>query len=132
MASFFGKVKDSQFHPDNRGAWLKYLENNDDKTVFIQIERETGVRSRNQNSWLWAGVYKPIADATGHSENEIHEIMKRKFIKPQAVTWRGQEIKMPGSTTELDKIEFSDYVERIRAEVAPLGITIPDPHDPHN
>ncbi len=124
---FYGTAKDLQFKPDNYGAWVKFLELNDGKKLYVQIDRETGVRSGNQNSWLWGVVYKEIANTTGYSETEIHEIMKRKFLQPKTTTWKGQEIKMPGSTSDLDKIAFGEYVERIRAEVASLGITIPDP-----
>ena len=38
----------------------------------------------------------------------------------------GKEIKVPSSTTELNKIEFGEYIEKIRAEVAPMGIVIPE------
>jgi hypothetical protein len=124
---FYGKSKDLQFIPSNIGAWLTYLEKNDGKNLVIQIDRETGVRSNNQNSWLWGVVYKEIANHMGYSETEIHEIMKQKFLPPKFVKWKGKEIKMQSSTTNLNKIEFGEFIERIRSEVASFGIVIPDP-----
>lgn len=125
---FHGKAKDLQFVPDNKIAWLNYLEQNDKKTLLVRIDRETGIRSSNQNNYLWGVVYKVIAEHTGYTENDIHEIMKRKFLPPDFITWKGQEIKIPGSTAKLDKGDsFPEYIERIRAEVASLGIIIPEP-----
>jgi hypothetical protein len=127
MPLFYCKSKDLQLKPDNLGAWLKFLESTDGKSLVVQIDKEKGVRSQNQNSWLWGVVYKSIADATGYSETEVHEIMKRKFLPPKLVKWKGTDIRMPGSTSELNKTDFGEYIERIRAEVASLGITIEDP-----
>ena len=76
---------------------------------------------------MWGVVYKTIAIDSGHSENEIHDYMKRVCLPPKFVKIMGKEIKMPASTTELNKAEFGEYIEKIRAEVSPMGIFIPEP-----
>lgn len=123
---FYCTSRDMKLVPDNNRAWLDYLLSVDKKKLVVSIEQETGKRSYNQNSYLWGVVYKVIADNTGSSENELHEIFKRMFLPPEFISWKETQIKVPGSTSKLDKIEFGNYIERIRAEVANLGIIIPD------
>lgn len=125
MNLFYAKSKNGLIF-DNQKAIRDYLASVEGKSLIVQIDRETGVRSMNQNSYLFGVVYRTIASETGHTEQEIHEIMKRKFLPAQFIAWKGQPIRMPGSTTRLNKIEFSDFVERIRAEVSVMGIIIPE------
>jgi len=40
------------------------------------------------------------------------------FISPRFLKFKGKEIKLPGSTATLSKLEFMDYIERVRSEVA--------------
>lgn len=88
-------------------------------------------RSDRQNGYYWGVVLKIISDHTGHSTEELHEIFKRKFLPPRILTYRGTTFKVPMSTTESDTLEFTDYIERIRAEAGTMGITIPDPDQVH-
>ena len=93
----------------------------------MRIDRETGIRSFNQNSWYWGVVLKTISENYGHSAKELHEIYKRMFIPPKFIKYKNREIKLPQSTSDLSKNDFGEYIERIRAEVASDGIVIPDP-----
>ena len=127
MPIFYAKAIDLKLVPDNLKAFLHFLEDNDKKSLIVTIERETGVRSYNQNNWLWGMVYKPIADYTGHTEDDIHEYCKRHFLPPVYKTILGKEMKLPSSTTTLNKVEFGEYVEKIRAMAGEMGIVIPDP-----
>lgn len=123
---FYGTCIDLTFKPDNQRAWLDYIEKNDKKKVVIDIGLEKSKRSLSQNDYLWGVVYKKIAEHTGHTEDELHEYFKRKCLPPKFIKVMGKEIKVPSSTTELNKVEFSEYIEKIRAEVAPMGIVIPE------
>lgn len=122
----YGTAKDLQFKPDNIRAWLLFLEQNDGKKLVLDVNREKSKRSLDQNAYLWGVVYKVIADHTGYSETEVHEVFKRMFLPPRFIKWKGREIKLPNTTTELNKAEFGEYITRIQAEVADMGITIPN------
>lgn len=74
-------------------------------------------------------VYRTISIHNGDIVNDLHEYFKRKLLPPQFIKVLGREVKLPASTSKLSKIELSEYVERIRAEVALFGISIPDPDD---
>lgn len=129
MSIYYGTSKDLAFRPDNLKSWLVFLEQNNGKKLVVDIKRETGRRSGIQNNWLWGVVYKVIADHTGYTENEIHSIMKKKFLPKKFKLWKGQEIEVENSTTGLSKVEFGEYVDRIRAEVASMGVVIPNPEE---
>jgi hypothetical protein len=126
MTIFYGKAKDLAFQPSNKRDWLDYMEKNDGKALVVDIEREYGTRSDNQNRyyWLCLGV---ISNHTGYSSTELHELFKRLFLPPKIKKILGREVKWPASTTELNKSDFAEYMLRIGAEVATMGITLPTP-----
>lgn len=123
---FYGKCIDLTFKPDNQRAWLDFLEKNDKKKVVVDIGLEKSKRSLSQNSYLWGVVYKTIADYNGDTEQALHDYFVRTLLPPKFIKVMGKEIRVPSSTTELNKIEFGEYIEKIRAEVAPMGIVIPE------
>lgn len=88
----------------------------------VVIEDTKPKRSGQQNRLLWM-YYKLIAEETGHSPEEIHEIMKRKFLEPDILVWKEERMRVPASTKALNKSDFSEYIMRIEAET---GIQCPD------
>jgi hypothetical protein len=89
-------------------------------------------RSTQANAWYWACVVGLVADHTGYTPDEIHEIYKAKFIPKAMAIADGNgeivgEVVLGGSTTRMDTVEFSDFCERIREWAATLGVVIPDP-----
>ena len=95
-----------------------------DKTWRIQITPHRIKRTPEQNELLWA-IYTEMAFGTGHTPEEIHEAMKRKFLPPKFVKIGEEEVGLPGSTAVLDVKEFSAFVERVQAFAAQeLGIVV--------
>ena len=104
--------------------WKKYLLGFSDGTkMVVYIDRKKNTRSLSQNAfyWLYLGV---IESETGNTANDLHELFKRKFLPPQEKVILGQAIKLPSSTANLSKYDFSEYMEKICAE---SGVPIPDP-----
>jgi hypothetical protein len=93
------------------------------------IEPIRSARSLNQLAYLYGVVYQTIAEHTGHSPNELHEIYKLLFLPPQITKYRGREIKSPPSTTKLSRGEMAEFITRIIADAGEIGINIP-PADP--
>ena len=74
------------------------------------------IRSERQNKYYWKCIVQPIGEFTGYHKFEMHEILKERFI-----------IK---TTKELDKQEFNQYCEEIRAWAAvELGLHLPAPNE---
>jgi len=96
--------------------------------VLITIEYVKGKRSARQNRYLWGVCYKLIAEYTGHSPEEIHEICKLKFNLKKIDLPNEEHYEIGGTTTDMDIDEFSRYTEEIRRWAADdLSVVIPEP-----
>jgi hypothetical protein len=122
MNLFFARSENKQLRFSNPRVLDNYLASVDKKALYVTVELVRGIRTLNQNAYLWGVVYKLIADDTGHSENEIHLFCKKKFMKRKFLKVLGEEIEEERTTTRMSKIEFSEYVEAIRAHFAEFGI----------
>lgn len=124
----YGTAKDLAFKPSNQKVWLDFLEANDGKKLVVDINLEKSRRSLNANAYLWGVVYELISRHTGHTSEELHEIYSRMFLKPRFIKYKEKEIKLPTGTSDLDKLEFMEYTDRVIAEGASLGVEIPPPN----
>lgn len=95
--------------------------------LVVTVDRPFRQRSLRQNAYYWGVVLRVVAKETGHTEEELHEIYKRMFLPRKVIQYKGKDFPVPGSTTESDSVEFTEYIERVRAEAATLGIQIPNP-----
>lgn len=112
---------------DNRAFETHLASFMDGAHVFVTVDTARPTRSNNQNRYYWGVVLKLIEQHTGHSRKELHEIYKRMFLPPQIIHYMGKDIKLPASSAESDTLEFSTFVDRVRAEAATMGIDIPNP-----
>lgn len=95
-----------------------------EKPWRVEVIQHRAKRTNEQNKLIWA-LYTEIARGTGHTAEEIHEAMKAKFLPPRQITVGDQVLMVPGSTTKQDTLEFSEYVERVRAWAASeLGVVV--------
>lgn len=109
FGSDFNLARFRQFCKDNIGK-------------ILRIEKQVNTRTLSQNSLYWLFL-EVIERETGNSANDLHEYFRRTKLPPKFIKVLGKEIKVPRSTTELNKIEFSDYMDKIASEV---DIAIPD------
>jgi hypothetical protein len=104
-----------------------------DGEVRISIERKTATRSHQQNRWYWGVIVELLSEHTGYTPDEIHEVLKAKFIPKRIAFADGNgevkgEFVVGGTTVRLDKNEFSAYCRDIQQWAADeLGVVIPDP-----
>jgi hypothetical protein len=89
----------------------------------IIIEEDKPSRSHSQNAYYWTYL-SVIAIETGDNADDLHEFFKRKLLPPVFKTIRGEEIKLPASTTDLSKNDFTEYLDRI---CALTNVPLPDP-----
>ncbi len=104
----------------NYKRFIQHLRENNGKDFRIEPLVHTRTLSQNNLYHLFLDV---IERETGQSATEVHEWAKRKFLQPREIVVNGDKIRIPGSTTELNKIEFSEYMEKIATMV---GVAIPD------
>lgn len=116
-----------------------------DNPVAIKVEPYKKKRSTLQNSFLWGWVYAEIerrlADAGivihcddgaehPYTKDVLHEIFKQKFLAIGCLEAKGRSLPLFKSTTELNKVQFSEYCEQVRQFVCQFWhIAVPDPVD---
>ena len=109
------------------------LKNSRDGEWLVTISRAKATRSGQANRYYWGTVVQAVAEHTGYTPDEVHEIFKAKFIPKRLALADGNgeaqgEFVIGGTTTRLDTTEFYEYVEAIRQWAAEtLSIDIPDP-----
>ena len=64
----------------------------------VQLEID---RTQQQNAYLWAAVYSVIAEHTGNSIPEIHEVCKQMFLPPRQMSISDRMVTVAGSTARL-------------------------------
>lgn len=115
----------------NKGVWdfgsdynykrfIQHLKDNDGKIYRIEPEINTRSLSQNKLYWKYLGI---IERETGNNADDLHEYFRRTLLPPKWLKVMNKEIKVPLSTTELKKHEFSDYLDKISAET---GVAVPD------
>lgn len=97
------------------------------KEIILTIEEKKNRRSLRQNAYYWGVVIPLIAEYTGYSENDIHDLLKTMFLKKYIVL-NGKEKTIIRSTSELTTAEFAEYLKKIvQWAWDKLQIVIPEP-----
>lgn len=108
-----------------------------DGNYKVTIGKVRDNRSNAQNNYLWGVVYPFIA--TGLREvgypnitiDDAHDFCKHKFAQRNVVNHNtGEIINLPSSTAKMDVVQFSHYVDQIKAFAEEyLNIQIPQPNE---
>lgn len=100
-----------------------------DYFVIIKSAKQHEIRSNEQNKYMWGVVYKLIAEHTGYTIEEVHEICKAKFnylMRNIGSEW----ISIARSTTDLRTNEMEKYLSDIRQWASlELSVYIPLPNE---
>lgn len=106
---------------------IEYIKNLNDSIVWdIEITKYKKRRSLQQSRlmWLWLNI---ISDETGNSADDLHEVLKLKFLGSEVITAFGTTFERPKSTTTLTTIQFTDYLDRIESLAVQCNIKLPHP-----
>jgi hypothetical protein len=101
-------------------------------TLEVIVKRLLATRSPQSNRYLWGVVYATLSAHTGYTPDELHDVMKMRFLPKHLAFCDGNgEVKgeyvVGGSTRQLNTKDFSEYVERIKQFAAEeLDCYIPD------
>lgn len=104
----------------------------------VCVKRLRASRSIQQNRYYFGVVLVLISEHTGYSADELHDVLKAKFLpKHLAFSDGNGEVKdefvIGGSTRKLNTVEFGEYMESIRRWAAEdLDVVIPDPREVSN
>jgi hypothetical protein len=103
-----------------------YLFNLKGKKLEVVVRKQRSQRSNNQNNYLWGVVYKLISDATGYEVDEVHDIIKFKFLRKK----NNYGMDYVKSTAKMNTTEMEEYLDKVRkwSEVE-LNCKIPMPNE---
>ena len=109
----------------NISRWREFKKENEGK--WLRIEKPKSLRSTRQNSFYWSYL-EIISHETGNLAEDLHEFFREKLLPKKFVVIHGKkgdyEIEKRKSTTELSKLEFGEYLDKI---CAMTGVELPDP-----
>lgn len=93
----------------------------------MQVEIRPANRTLRQNAAYWGVWLRAIEDATGIQSKAWHEFFKREFAPVDIFEIDGKRLEVPETTTDMNKSEFSEYMEHIAKYAAEkLGIELPE------
>lgn len=132
----FGKIEDGKLLIVYRSRFLENLKLLRDGHYRVIVERIYKKRSNPQNAYLWGVVYPLILQGLkdlGYelvTPEQVHELMKFKFLQTEIANKDGEYIETIRSTTELTTTEFMDYLAEIWTwSKEYLNIYIPEPNE---
>ena len=106
--------------------WQAWLSHKQDGSYKLKIYRERQTRTLPQNNYYWGCLVSMISAHVGDDILSMHEILKYNFIGTERV----DGIMKPISSTSLSKIEFIEYIDKIKIWAFNfLQLTIPDPKE---
>lgn len=113
---FFGAVDaEGKLKLERKDRFQQALRRFAGKEVQLTIDRRTDGRTNNQNRYYWGAVVTPLAEYLGYADpEELHEILKAKFLRRFARNERIGFVAYAGSTVKLDTLKFEEYLEKIR------------------
>jgi hypothetical protein len=103
------------------------------RVVWGEAKRE---RTDSQNSALFGVCYKALAEFTGHTAAELHDMFLRSYFGEVEKTVMGTTITVPARTTTTDHAgkksklstkEFNVFYEFIQSKGAEIGCYVPSP-----
>jgi hypothetical protein len=127
-----GRVTNGQLFMRNKREMADALRDWKDGDVLITVERAHAHRSTHQNAYYWAVVIPRIQDAfkqkgieAGGRPDVTNEVLKAQFMDPGLVS-KGRirgflsdtGLLIGSHTSDLNKLEFLEYLERIAEHAA--------------
>ena len=92
------------------------------KAWEIEVKPFAFNRSTQQNKRYWA-LIKELGSFLGYEEQEMHELMKYKFLGYKT-EMLGEEIPVIPSTSKLTIKEFVAYLSKVERFAVTLGFTL--------
>lgn len=119
---FTGTIENGELKLHNRKQFVEYIRNMKGEVELV-IYRKRKNRTLKQNSYYWLCM-EFLAEELGEDPNELHSTFKAMFLVD-----RSKKLPIVKSTTTLNSLEMTEYIEKIRRAMANLGIKMPNPED---
>jgi hypothetical protein len=113
---FVGKIVEGRFACDDMARLKRVLAAREGKPTRIEVGPVPRDRSDPQLAFYWAGVVRPIAEWSGQPEDQVHDYLKEKVLRPllEKRLWLpmpdGSHIEARPSTGLLSLDEMNRYI----------------------
>lgn len=120
------------FHIQNRERLKEWARMNPGKQLLVRIDKRGSRRTTQANRYYWGVVVAEVKLGflnIGYemTAEETHYFLKEKFNPVMIENKQGVVIHVPGTTTQMTKTQFSEYIEKIARFASEfLGIRIPE------
>lgn len=112
----------------NEEAFLKTKSALEGKDVSVVISAWRKARSTPQNRYYHGVVIPLIAESTGYTNTETHEILKQMFFSKEVTI--GKKTVLIATTTKENTVEWEEKMSMIRSWASgDLHIFIPEPNE---
>lgn len=130
ILTYYSNVTKGKLEPETSRKIAHELNSFEGKRVEIKIQKLRSKRSEQQNSYWWVLVTL-LANELGYEKDEMHEVLKFKFLKREKVIEQTGEIMYYSiSTTKLSVTEFIELIDKlIRWAAIELSIVLPLPSE---
>lgn len=123
---FEGRIEEGKLKIKNAQLFRIHLGTLEGKEISIKVSRKRKVRSIKQNAYYWV-VLTFIGNELGYEADDLHITFKNMFLIDHS-----KSLPVPKSTTKLNSLEFTEYLDKIIRKVGEMGITVPSPEDYYN
>ncbi len=83
-----------------------------DELWSVQIEPYQPKRSSQANRRYWA-LLQAYSDKTGYEAEELHDMLKNKFLAPKQIEVGNESATVTPSTRKMNKAEFAEYADKV-------------------
>ena len=115
---------------EHKPVWTAFLSSRltkwEGKEVLLEIKLLKNIRSNNANRYYFATLNFLCKELGYTDTDDLHRLFKGMFLPKREVTLNGKKYYLAGSTATLTTSEFMEYIEKIRIEMAQIGIELPD------
>ena len=127
---FFTDIKGGRMQTNVVKQIQSVLHSFEGKRISIKLDKIKSSRSHQQNKYYWVCV-TILSQEIGYEKNELHEILKYKFLTKEKVDEKtGECYNFVGSTTKLNKTEFGEFVAELqRWSSQTFNVVLPDPNE---
>lgn len=119
-------IKDA-IRRDNCLSYIRSI-NFEVKPIQVDIKPYRKNRSQAQNRTMWSWLHV-LSEHTGYDAEELHELFKARFLGVEARDVMWQQVFITKSTTKLTTQQFAEYLNKIEAVAAEMGVRLPIPDD---
>lgn len=106
-----------QFHQRVAFQW------NGEKPIELLFDEYRSPMTRSQQGLYWRWM-TDIARATGQNKDDIHDMLRYRFLGTEEVTVGTETFNRLPSTTRMTTLEMSEYMTKIEAWAYTLGIML--------